>query len=80
MRCPTRMPEIPDADDPEPMPNSNFELSSGKAHLRMENVSERVQLAVVWALSGSFVSLLAVGALSMVLSRPRDDMDDQPER
>ncbi|MFB8169991.1 hypothetical protein ACFC60_18780 [Kitasatospora purpeofusca] len=74
------MPEIPDADGPEPMPISNFELSAGKTHLRMENVSERVQLAVVWALSGISVGVLAVTALAIERGRPRDDMDGQPER
>ncbi|MFJ4342141.1 hypothetical protein [Streptomyces sp. NPDC088915] len=72
------MSELTGSDDAEPTTTSKFELSSGKFNLRMENVSERVQLLAVQGVIAIGLALTGVYALS-VAKRPSSNDENLPE-
>ncbi|MEU5921830.1 hypothetical protein [Streptomyces sp. NPDC047141] len=72
------MSELTGPDDAEPAPTSKFELSSGKFNLRMENVSERVQLTAVQGAIAVGLALAGVCALALVKRSPTND-ENTPE-
>ncbi|MGW3388213.1 hypothetical protein [Streptomyces cinereoruber] len=69
------MSELTGPDDSDTAAESKFELTLGKAHLRMENVSERVQLAVVYGVTACALGLIARSALT-----GKEDQGDQDDR
>jgi hypothetical protein len=79
MLSPALMSEVIGPDDAETTGKSKFELGLAKAHLRMENVSERVQLAVVHGLTAIGISAIAVYALKLVLSPPANEESNQDD-
>lgn len=64
------------ANEPTSAPASSFELALGEARLKMENVSERVQLAVVSAVSGIAIAAIAAWA---VTQNSRSDSSDSSD-
>ncbi len=68
------MSELTGPDDSETAVKSKFELALGKVHLRMENVSERVQLAVVYGATACALGLIARSALN-----GKGDQSDQDD-
>ncbi len=79
MLCSAPMSEPIAPNETEPPAKSKFELVLGKAHLRMENVSERVQLAVVYGATACALGLIARSALPSGQNPTKNDKDDQAD-
>lgn len=72
------MSELTSPDDAETPVKSRFELALGKVHLSMENVSERVQLAVVYGGTACALALIARSALNGHGDQDQQDQQMDP--
>lgn len=70
------MPELMGPDDTETAGKNTFALKLGPVRLRMENVSERVQLAVVYGATAIGLSAVAVYAAQLMASQPTAEEGD----
>ncbi|MFC8790369.1 hypothetical protein [Streptomyces cinereoruber] len=70
------MPELVGPDDTETAAKNKFTLKLGPVHLRMENVSERVQLAVIYGATALGLGAVAVYAAHLMASQPAAEEED----